>query len=646
MLKTDHIRKENIEITDSFWKKRIELIRNQVIPYQWEALNDRLPETDPSHAIENIRIAAGDKEGEYYGMVFQDSDVAKWLEAVAYSLEHQTDSELEQTADELIDLLGSAQGEDGYLNTYYTIKEQEKRWTNVRDNHELYCAGHLIEAAVAYYRATGKRRFLSIMKRYADYIDRVFGSDEGKIKGYPGHQEIELALVKLYDVTEEEKYLNLSKFFIDERGKQPHFFEVEKKKREEDKPFWFNNDHAYSQAQLPVRDQQEAVGHSVRAVYMYTAMADLAVRTNDDSLKKACETLWENVTKKQMYITAGIGSMEFGEAFSFNYDLPNDLSYTETCASIGLIFWAKRMLDLEVHHEYADTMERALYNGTISGMDLDGKKFFYVNPLEVLPEATEKRHDQKHVKPIRQKWFGCACCPPNLARLIASIGHYIYSKREEELFVHLYMGHETTMDITGQQVEFRQETNYPWDGNVSIEVSPQTDHFFTLALRIPGWTNKAIVKINGEVIDHEPIIKNGYVYIKRTWKANDKVELSFEMTIERVYANPNVRHNIGKVAIQRGPVVYCLEQVDNGETLNAILLPESSTLQADYDTDLLDGVVVVTGEAERIVDSSWENSLYQSAKGEMTSMKIKAVPYYAWCNRKPGEMIVWINEKS
>src|SRR5690606_21768919 len=305
--------KNSVKISDKFWRHYQEVVREQVIPYQWEALNDRLPNTAPSHAIENFRIAAGEAEGEFYGMVFQDSDVAKWLEAVAFSIETKQNPELEKTADEVIDLLGRAQGEDGYLNTYYTVKEPEKRWTNVRDNHELYCAGHLIEAAVAYYRATGKDKFLNIMIKYADYIDTVFGPEEDKIKGYPGHQEIELALVKLYDVTGNKKYLNLSKFFIDERGKQPHYFDIEKEKRNDTNPFWFNNNYAYHQAHKPVREQKEAVGHAVRAVYMYTAMADLAAKTNDPELKKVCETLWENVTRKQMYITGGIGSMVFGE---------------------------------------------------------------------------------------------------------------------------------------------------------------------------------------------------------------------------------------------------------------------------------------------------------------------------------------------
>ncbi|WP_175639286.1 glycoside hydrolase family 127 protein [Metabacillus schmidteae] len=644
MKKTIENKANKTQITDKFWGHYLEVVRDQVIPYQWEALNDRIPGASPSHAIENFKIAAGETEGEYYGMVFQDSDVAKWLEAVAFSLENHKNEELERTADEVIALLGRAQGEDGYLNTYYTVKEPNKRWTNVRDNHELYCAGHLIEAAVAYFKATGKREFLDIMSRYADYIDTVFGPEEEKLKGYPGHQEIELALVKLYEVTNNEKYLNLSKYFIDERGKQPHYFDIEKKNREDERPFWFNNDYAYHQAHQPVREQDNAVGHAVRATYMYTAMADLAAKIGDEELKKASERLWENVTQKQMYVTGGIGSMVFGEAFSFDYDLPNDLSYTETCASIALVFWANRMLNLEANSKYADVMETALYNGTISGMDLDGKKFFYVNPLEVLPEASEKRNDKKHVKAVRQPWFGCACCPPNLARLIASIGHYIYSQKEKELFVHLYMGNETTVEVDGTQVQVIQKTDYPWDGNVSIQINPEKEQVFTLALRIPGWAKGATVKINGEGFDHIPLLKNGYVYINRNWKAEDTVELVFPMVIERIQSNPQVRQNVGKVALQRGPIVYCLEQVDNDENLHGFFLPRDAELTAEFVPDLLDGVVVISGEAERIVEADW-NSLYRPVSDQTTPVQIKAVPYYAWCNREPGEMIVWINEK-
>ncbi|MCR2823031.1 glycoside hydrolase family 127 protein [Lederbergia panacisoli] len=630
------------KVTDTFWRRYMDIVRDEVIPYQWEALNDRIEGAAKSHAIENIRIAAGVAEGEYHGFVFQDSDVAKWLEAVAYSLATDPNPELEKIADELIALLGKAQQEDGYLNTYFTVKEPEARWTNLRDQHELYCAGHMMEAAVAYYRATGKRELLDIMCRFADYIDSVFGVEEGKIQGYDGHQEIELALVKLYEVTGNEKYLKLSTFFIEERGKQPHFFDKESEARGDNNPFWYFGSYKYSQSHLPVREQKEAVGHSVRAMYMYAAMADLAEKTGDATLKEACKTLWDNVTNKQMYITAGIGSSEFGEAFSFDYDLPNDLSYTETCASIGLVFWARRMLNLEVNSSYADVMERALYNGTISGMELDGKKFFYVNPLEVWPEACS-RHEKRHVKPVRQKWFNCACCPPNLARLIASNGQYIYTERNNEIFVNLYMGNEASFEFNGKKVNIVQKTEYPWDGAVLISVSPEAATEFTVALRIPGWCRKADLKVNGENVAVENTV-NGYMYLTRTWNPDDQIELKFDMPVERMKAHPRVRENAGKTALQRGPIVYCIEEVDNGANLPNISLPQNARLEAYFDGDLLGGVVVIQAEAARLEESHWGQALYKAAEEKYQSHTLKAVPYFAWCNRKPGEMLVWLNE--
>ncbi|AGE22473.1 MULTISPECIES: glycoside hydrolase family 127 protein [Geobacillus] len=634
----------NIKITEGFWSRYVDVVRKEVVPYQWEALNDLIPSAEPSHAIENFRIAAGESDGEFYGMVFQDSDVGKWLEAVAYLLEEKRDPELEALADDVIELLSRAQQPDGYLNTYYTVKEPGKRWTNLRDNHELYCAGHLIEAAVAYFRATGKRRFLDIMCKYADYIGTVFGRGEGQIPGYDGHQEIELALLKLYEVTGNESYLKLSQYFIDQRGQQPHYFDWEKKARGETKPFWFHDDYRYHQAHIPVREQKQAVGHAVRALYMYTAMAGLAAKTGDESLKQACQTLWENVTKRQMYITGGVGSSAFGESFTFDFDLPNDTAYAETCASIALVFWARRMLELETDGKYADVMERALYNGTISGMDLDGKKFFYVNPLEVWPKACE-RHDKRHVKPVRQKWFSCACCPPNLARLIASIGHYIYSQTSDALFVHLYVGSDIRTELGGRSVEIVQETNYPWDGTVRLTVLPESAGEFTIGLRIPGWCRGATLTINGEKVDMVPLIQKGYAYIKRIWKKGDQVELVFPMPVERIKAHPQVRANAGKVALQRGPIVYCLEEVDNGPNLANLFLPRDAHLEAHFEPDLLEGVVVITGTAERMDESAWNDELYRPIDPQTYQVPFRAIPYYAWCNRGEGEMTVWVNEK-
>ena len=649
MVKNQLERGKSVQVHDTFWRPYMELVRDQVIPYQWEALNDRIPDASPSHAIENFRIAAGEAHGDFHGMVFQDSDVAKWLEAVAYSLETDPDAQLEQTADDVIDLLGRAQQTDGYLNTYFTIKEPENRWGSLMHNHELYCAGHFIEAAVAYYNTTGKRKFLDIMCRYADYIDTVFGEADSKLSGYPGHQEIELALVRLYRATNNDKYLKLSQFFINARGKRPHYFDVE---REKNAPGVFENmvkefDHffEYNQSHKPVREQDKAVGHSVRAVYMYTAMADLAAETGDESLMKVSKALWENTTQRQMYLTGGLGSTAHGEAFSFDYDLPNDLCYTETCASVGLAFWARRMLALEMNGDYADVLERVIYNGTISGMDLDGQKFFYVNPLEVQPDAVKVRPEKGHITTERQNWFSCACCPPNLARLIASIGHYIYGSKKNTGYVHLYIGSEAELNIANQNVVLKQDSNYPWDGDIKLSVKPEQEAEFTIALRIPGWCRDATLTINGDRFDIGANIDKGYVYIKRHWEKNDLIELELPLTVERVKSHPKVRANIGKVALQRGPIVYCLEETDNGPNLPSILLPNNTILNTHFDPDLLGGVTVITGEALKLKDGEKEDRLYHASELGLSKINIKAVPYYAWCNRDKGEMLVWMTEK-
>lgn len=640
------------KIKDNFWSKYDALVRDVVIPYQRDALNDRVADADPSAAIRNFRIAAGEEEGEFYGMVFQDSDVAKWLEAVAYSLENHPDPELEKEADEVIDLIGRAQQPDGYLNTFYIINGLENRWTNLHECHELYCAGHMIEAAVAYYEATGKRKFLDIVCKFADHIDSVFGPEDGKLKGYPGHQEIELALVKLFRVTKDKKYLNLAKFFLDERGKDPYYFDIEWEKRGKTS-HWTGGKGAapskskeYNQAHLPVREQTEAVGHAVRAVYMYTAMADVAMETGDEELLEACRRLWNNIVYKRMYITGAIGSQVHGEAFSFDYDLPNDTVYAETCAAIGLVFFASRMLEAEPKGQYADVMERALYNGVISGMSLDGKSFFYVNPLEVNPEACEKNGNFRHVKPVRQKWFGCACCPPNVARLLASLGHYIYGIKDNTVYTHLYIGSNTEADIDGTKVNISQETNYPWDGKVSITINLDGAKEFGLGLRIPGWCNEAKLSVNGQELDLASVTVDGYAIIKRKWQNGDRVELDLPMEPVRVRSNPLVRANIGKVAIQNGPIVYCLEEVDNGPNLHTVVLPKDSELEVSFREDLLGGVNIITAQGEKAKVETWGLELYKAnASFEYQPAKLTFVPYYAWVNRQPGEMTVWIRER-
>ncbi|MFC5469221.1 glycoside hydrolase family 127 protein [Cohnella suwonensis] len=636
---------KNITIDDSFWAKRQTLIRETVIPYQWEAMNDTIPDAEPSHTVENFRIAAGELKADYYGQVFQDSDLAKWLEAAGYALSIKRDEKLEAIADGVIDLLGRAQQADGYLNTYFTVAKPGKKWTNLRDDHELYCAGHLIEAAVAYYEATGKRKVIDIMSRYADHMVDVFGRKPGQIRGYDGHPEIELALVRLYRVTGKIGYLELSRFFVDERGQVPYFFDIEEAGRTEHRVARRNAD--YFQAHLPVRAQKTAEGHSVRALYLFSGVTDLAVEYNDSELLEVSKELWRNVTRKRMYVTGGVGSNEYWESFTIDYDLPNDRAYTETCAAISLMFWASRMLQIEADREYADVMERVLYNGILSGISLDGKSYFYVNPLEVWPSACDVREDLRSVSKTRQAWFGCACCPPNIARLIASLGQYIYSynESEQEWFVHLYIGGQAHQSIDGQRVQLTQQSNYPWEGHIYFTVAAEQPAEFTIALRLPGWCKDAMLKVNGESVALSSMTHKGYAKIKRVWLSGDRIELILPMAVEKVRSNPKVRENVGKLALQRGPIVFCLEEADNGEHLRDIRVSAASEFTARYDDGLLEGVVVLNGGAWRTDEASYDDDrLYQTDPFKSTPVQIKAIPYFAWANRKPGEMLVWLHE--
>lgn len=642
-----------VRIRDEFWDPFTELVRGTVIPYQWEALNDRIPEAEPSYAIRNFRIAAGLEDGEFGGMVFQDSDVAKWLEAVGYSLANHPDPELERTADEVIELIAQAQRRDGYLNTYYSIKEPGNEWTNLHEAHELYCAGHMMEAAVSYYEATGKRKLLDVICKFADLIDSVFGREEGKLRGYDGHQEIELALVKLYRATGEERYLKLAQFFIDERGSAPNFL-VEECKQRGGYSHWANKklpiptarQLAYNQAHKPVREQDAAVGHAVRAVYMYTAMADLARLTGDRELLEACRRLWDSTTKKQMYITGGIGSTHHGEAFTFDYDLPNDTVYAETCASIGLIFFARRMLQLEAKSEYADVMERALYNNVIGSMSQDGKHYFYVNPLEVWPGASENNPGRRHVKAVRQKWFGCSCCPPNVARLLSSLNEYIYTVSSEEniLYAHLFIGSEAQFELAAGPVALKQHSRLPWEGCVRFEFTSVPDAVITLALRLPAWSRgQAVMKMNG--VPYEYDVVNGYATVNRHWAQGDVVEWEPALKAQLIAAHPEMRANAGRAAIERGPLVYCLEEADNGSPLSALSIVRAAKFRSHYDAGLPGGAAVI--EAEGFADelASWPaDTPYRPLAQQLAPkpVKLTAVPYYLWGNRHPGEMTVWI----
>ena len=651
-----------VQVTDAFWKKEMELVRTEVIPYQWNALNDNVPGAAPSFCMRNYRRAGevekerkakGDKfvqikypldtfetlpkdgkmDGRFYGFLFQDTDFTKWVEAVAYSLTQHPDPELEKTADEAIEAVCAAQREDGYLDTYYLINDQDMIFTNLKDNHELYCFGHLTEGAVAYYQATGKDRLLKAAERFADFIASKLGHGEGKKAGYPGHEIAEMALMRLYDLTGEQKYLDLAKYFIDERGTKPYYYDIERgltcPEGEER--------YSYNQANRPVRQQDEVQGHSVRAVYLYSGMADVARATQDESLLKACETLWNNMVHQKMYVTGGIGATHIGEAFSFNYDLPNDTAYAETCASIGLVFFARRMLEIQAKAEYADVMELALYNGVLSGMALDGKSFFYVNPLEVLPEACHKDERKFHVKPIRQKWFGCACCPPNLARTVSSVASYAYTENDTTLFVHLYMGGT----VEGEKVKASITSEFPWDGHVSVTCESDTKEPYTFAFRIPGWCasyEKEIPK--GAEVEE----KDGYLYVTKVWAKGETIRLNFPMEIQFLASNPLVREDAGRVAVKRGPVVYCMEEADNGKNLHLTKLCVNGEKTAEAADELGEHFVRVTAEGRRMKLGDAEKQplyhLYQKEEEEKT--KLKLIPYYMWNNRGEGEMQVWI----
>lgn len=644
---------DKVQITDAFWLEYQRLVKEVVVPYQWLALNDQVAEAEPSHAIENFRIAAGQSDGEFYGMVFQDSDVAKWLEAVAYLLVKNPDATLEETADQVIELVAAVQQPDGYLNTYFTVKAPELRWSNLAECHELYCAGHLIEAGVAYAQATGKNRLLEVVCKLADHIAQVFGPENGQIQGYPGHPEIELALMRLYEATGERRYLDLTRYFVEQRGTQPHFYDLEYEKRGRTShwnihgPAWMVKDKAYSQAHLPVALQKTAIGHAVRFVYLYAGVAHLARLSQDQEKRDVCQRLWENMTQRQMYITGSIGSQSSGEAFSCDYDLPNDTAYTETCASIGLMMFANRMLQLEADSRYGDVMERALYNTVLAGMALDGKHFFYVNPLEVHPKSIQFNHIYDHVKPVRQRWFGCACCPPNIARLLASLGNYIYTRRDDGVDINLYIGSDVEIEVEGETLRLQQSGGYPWQDTVKITLETAKPVKTTLALRLPDWCASPQLLVNGEPLELHGYVHRGYVRLTRYWQNGDVLQLTLPMPVMRVKGNPLLRHLAGKVAIQRGPLVYCLEQADNGSELHNLQLPADTSFKLIAGSGLFKGKTLLQTQGTRVNSTqALQQSLYSfnPPPAQMQPQTLTFVPYFSWANRGEGEMRVWVDE--
>jgi DUF1680 family protein len=620
-----------VSIDGDFWRERLDTVLTRTIPSQHERLVEHgildslnVPQPPPP-----LRIPRN--HHNFTTQIFWDSDVGKWIEAASYALQHRRDATIEGQIDAIAEQLARAQLPDGYLNCWYIGREVDRRWTNLRDNHELYCAGHMLEGAVAYYQATGRRRLLDIMLRYVDHIASVFGRGDGQKPGYCGHQEIELALIKLYRATGEQKHLELAAYFIDERGRAPHYFDREAVERGEDpKSFWAKT-YEYNQSHRPVREQTKVVGHAVRAMYMYAAMADLAADLGDDSLKRTCEVLWKDLTSKRMYVTAGLGPAAANEGFTTDYDLPNDTAYAETCASVALIFWAQRMLNLDLDGSYADIMERALYNGALSGLSRDGTTYFYQNPLE---------SDGSH---RRWEWHTCPCCTMNVSRLVASIGGYFYSTSADTVAVHLYGGNLATLGVAGTRVRIRQTTDYPWSGKVAFEVDPERAATFGLKLRIPSWARRADISLNGEPLDASSR-ERGYVDIRREWRPGDRVILELPMPVERVYANPQVKMDVGRIALQRGPLVYCLEQVDNPDAaVGLVALPHDAKVESRERSDLFGGIVTAVAEGGLADAADWDG-LYRTQPPARSPASLTAVPYYAWNNRGPNKMTVWIPE--
>ena len=652
--------KRDICVTDPLWKKYKELVRKEMIPYQWAVLNDSIDisiererndasiPNEKSHAIENLKIAAGLKKGEHYGWVFQDSDVYKWLEAVSYSLLDTWDDELKELADGVVELISKAQEPDGYISTYFTISCPERRYMRLAESHELYSMGHLLEALVAYNKATGSSLSMEIAKKLADHLCDTFGPEDGKYHFADGHEEVEIGLMKLYHLTGTSKHRDLAEYFLKVRGSSPKEWG---RLKAQDKGGNIlggisTEPMKYNQTHLPVEEQDTAEGHAVRVVYMCTAMADVAKASRNKEFEKACKKIWRNIVDKRMFITGGIGSTVLGESFTLDYDLPNDTMYCETCASIGLIFFAKQMLNLERNSEYADVMERALYNTALSGMALDGKHFFYVNPLEVVPEKGKLDPTKSHVKSVRPQWLGCACCPPNLARLITSVEDYIYSVFDDAVLVNLFIASEMSLTDKGKKISIKQKTDYPRSGKVLFEIENKEDEAVTVGIRLPGWRDGVSGSVDGAKV--QVVDEKGYWYVKVP-SGEHSIIFDMEIRPKRWYANLNVSEDIRKVAVARGPQVYCVEGKDNGDGLHKLVLKKDSELTDHFEEELLEGVSVVDGEGIRFTENSREGApaaLYTDRPGfEKQPVKIRFIPYSTWGNRGENEMRVWLLEE-
>lgn len=585
----DQVDFSHVHIQDQFWTPRLDKHISATLPVCIDQIENQ---TGRMRNFEN----AAKGEGEHSGIFFDDSDVYKALEGIAYSLINHPDPVLEKKADEWIDKIAAAQQPDGYINTFYTLTGLDKRWDNM-DKHEMYCAGHMMEAAVAYYQATGKRKLLDVSIRMADHLMSLFGP--GKRHWVPGHEEIELALVKLYQTTQEEKYLDFAHWLLEERGRG----HGSKGSEGEWNP-------AYYQDVVPVRDLTDISGHAVRCMYLYCGMADVAALKNDTAYINALNYLWDDVVLRNMYVTGGIGSSRHNEGFTEDYDLPNLDAYCETCASVGMVYWNQRMNQFTGDSKYVDVLERSMYNGALAGVSLAGDRFFYVNPLE----SNGDHH--------RQAWYGCACCPSQISRFLPSIGNYIYGTSAKALWVNLYIGNETRFTDGNQEVTIKQETDYPWSGEVRLTVSSSRPVEKELRLRIPGWCKNYSVAVNGQV--REMPEEKGYAVIS-SWTSGDEITLNMEMPVEMVAADPRVKQDVGKRAVQRGPLVYCIEEADNAKGFGELSLSSSTSFEVKDAPEMLGGI-------KRIEAVSGDQSF-------------TLIPYYAWDNREAGKMKVWIDYK-
>ncbi len=623
-----------VKLSDNFWLPRIEINRTVTIPASFERC-------ESTGRVKNFVMAAK-KSGKFCTTFpFDDTDIYKTLEGASFSLAVHPDPKLSAYLDSLIGIIGRAQEPDGYLYTARTIDPShphawagKERWEKERElSHELYNAGHLYEAAAAHFMATKKRNLFDIAIKNADLVCRVFGP--GKLHVAPGHEIVEMGLVKLYRLTGKKEYLNTAKFFIEERGRYKGYDSTSKDS-------WKSG--AYWQDNTPVVDQEEAEGHAVRAGYLYAAVADVAALTGDDSLLRAIDKIWNNVVDKKMYVQGSVGAIGDGERYGNNYELPNATAYNETCAAIALVYWNYRMFLLHGDSKYMDILEKSLYNGLISGVGLDGKSFFYTNAMQIRNSFTFPQ-----MEATRSGWFECSCCPTNLARLIPSIPGYMYAVNQDNLYINLFINSSADLSVSNKPVQVLQQNNYPWDGALTFTINPKATAAFNLLVRIPGWAqNKAIpstlyqfqnesaekpvIKVNGAVVDYT--ITNGYATIKRTWKKNDKVEVNLPMEVRRVVANEKLKEDIGKVALQRGPLMYCAEWKDNNGKAGNIILPGNAVFTTEFKPELLNGVIVLKSDVPAIVINSGENIA-------TVKQPFMAIPYYSWANRGKGEMTVW-----